>query len=336
MIGEAIVKLSKKEDIGYELSKAVMQEIMVGLASDIQKSAYLMALSYKGETVEEITGAAEEMRNQSTKLEHDMDVLEIVGTGGDGSNSFNISTTSALVISAGGVPVAKHGNRGASSKSGAADCLEALGVNILITPEHSARILQEIGICFLFAQSYHSAMKYVGPVRKELGIRTIFNLLGPIVNPARPKMQIMGVYDESLVIPMAEVLANLGVKRGMVVYGMDKMDEISVSAPTTICEIEEGVFKNYVITPEELGMKRCEKKDLMGGTPEDNACITREILSGKKNARRDAVILNSAAAFYIAGKTKSIVEGIALAENIIDSGKALEQLEMFIKLSNNK
>lgn len=229
MIKEAIIKLSKKEDIGYDMAKTVMNEIMSGEATDVQKSAYLSELSMKGETIEEITGSAEEMRNHATKLPYTGDVLEIVGTGGDGSNSFNISTTAALVISAAGVKVAKHGNRAASSKSGAADVLEALGVNITISPEHSAELLREIGICFLFAQGYHGAMKYVGPIRKELGIRTIFNILGPLTNPAGATMQVMGVYDEALVEPMAKVLNNLGVKRGMVVYGQDKLDEISMS-----------------------------------------------------------------------------------------------------------
>ena len=264
MIKEAIIKLSQKEDIGYDMAKAVMNEIMSGEATDVQKSAYLSELSMKGETIEEITGSAEEMRNHATKLPYTGDVLEIVGTGGDGSNSFNISTTAALVISAAGVKVAKHGNRAASSKSGAADVLEALGVNITISPEHSAELLREIGICFLFAQGYHGAMKYVGPIRKELGIRTIFNILGPLTNPAGATMQVMGVYDETLVEPMAEVLKNLGVKRGMVVYGQDKLDEISMSAPTSVCEIKDGNLTSYVITPEQFGFTRCEKAELEG------------------------------------------------------------------------
>ncbi len=228
MIKEAIARLANREDIGYETAKEVMNEIMSGEASDIQKSAYLTALSMKGETIEEITGSAEEMRNHCVRLLNDMDVLEIVGTGGDRSNSFNISTTSALVIAAGGVPVAKHGNRAASSKCGAADVLEALGVNITIAPARSAELLRDIGICFLFAQKYHTAMRYVGPVRRELGIRTIFNILGPLANPAGANMEVMGVYDETLVEPLARVLVNLGVKRAMVVYGMDKLDEISM------------------------------------------------------------------------------------------------------------
>lgn len=334
MIGEAIVKLAKKENIGYDMSREVMNEIMSGTASDVQKSAYLTALSLKGETIEEITGSAEEMRNHCTRLEHKMEVLEIVGTGGDGSNSFNISTTAALITAAAGVPVAKHGNRAASSKSGAADCLEALGVNIMITPEQSRRILEELGICFLFAQKYHAAMKYVAPVRKELGIRTVFNILGPLANPASASMQVMGVYAEEMLEPMAKVLSNLGVRRGMVVYGLDKLDELSISAPTRICEIENGSFLSYSVTPEQFGMKRCAKEELTGGSPQENARITRAVLSGEKGPRRDAAVLNAAAAVYVAGRAVDIAEGVMLAEEAIDSGRASEKLEQFIRLSN--
>lgn len=333
MIQEAIIKLAKKEDIGYEMAKTVMNEIMSGEATDVQKAAYLSELSMKGETIEEITGSAEEMRNHATKLPYEGEALEIVGTGGDGSNSFNISTTAAFVISAAGVPVAKHGNRAASSKSGAADVLEALGVNIMISPQRSAEILREIGICFLFAQGYHGAMKYVAPIRKELGIRTVFNILGPLTNPARASLQLMGVYDGALVTDMAKVLMNLGVKRGMVVYGQDKLDEISLSAPTTVCEIAEGKLRSYEITPEQFGLKRCEKEELAGGSPKENAVITREILQGKKGPKRDAVVMNAGAALYIAGKAAEIEGGIRLAEAMIDSGRAKKQLEAFIRLS---
>ena len=334
MIKEAILKLAKKEDIGYDMAKAVMNEIMSDRASEVQKSAYLTALSMKGETIGEITASAEEMRNHCIRLLHDMDVLEIVGTGGDGANSFNISTTSSIVIASGGVPVAKHGNRAASSKSGAADVLEALGVNITVPPEKSAKMLEKIGICFLFAQNYHIAMKYVGPVRRELGIRTIFNILGPLANPAGANMELMGVYDEELVEPLAKVLFNLGVKNAMVVYGQDKLDEISMSAPTTVCEIKDGVFSNYVIQPEDFDYTRCKKEDLEGGTPAENAEITRAILNGDKGPKRDAVALNSGAALYIAGKAASLNAGIKMAEELIDSGKAKEKLEEFIRYSN--
>ena len=330
----AIIKLSKKEDIGYEMAKAVMNEIMSGEATDVQKSAYLTALSMKGETIEEITGSAEEMRRHATRLLHEQDVLEIVGTGGDGSNSFNISTTAALVISAAGVPVAKHGNRAASSRSGAADCLEALGVNIGIEPEQSLRLLKEIHICFLFAQKYHSAMKYVGPIRKELGIRTVFNILGPLTNPAGANMEVLGVYDESLVQVLAEVLRNLGVTRGMVVYGQDKLDELSVCAPTTVCEIRDGQLRNYVVTPEQLGLKTYEKGELLGGTAAENAAITRAILSGQEQgARRDAVLLNAAAGLYVADQAEELQDGIKLAQELIDEGRALRQLEKFVQYS---
>ena len=336
MIKEAIARLANGENIGYEAAKEVMNEIMSGEASDIQKSAYLTALSMKGETIEEITGSAEEMRNHCVRLLNDMDVLEIVGTGGDKSNSFNISTTSAIVIAAGGVPVAKHGNRAASSKCGAADVLEALGVNIAIAPARSAELLKEIGICFLFAQKYHTAMRYVGPVRKELGIRTIFNILGPLANPAGANMEVMGVYDEALVEPLARVLVNLGVKSAMVVYGMDKLDEISLSAPTTICEIRNGWFKTSVITPEDFGFQRCTREELKGGTPKENADITLSVLKGAKGPKRNAVLMNAGAALYIGGKAETLKDGIALAGELIDSRKALAVLEKLIQISNQE
>ncbi len=336
MIGEAIIKLSRKEDISYEMAKAVMNEIMSGEATDIQKSAYLTELSMKGETIEEITGSAEEMRNHALPVEHNMDVLEIVGTGGDGSNSFNISTTAALIVSAAGVPVAKHGNRAASSRSGAADCLEALGVNIDLEPEKAARLLKETGICFLFAQKYHTAMKYVGPIRKELGIRTVFNILGPLTNPARATMQVMGVYDEKLLEPMARVLTNLGVRKGMVVYGEEKLDEISICGPTKVIAFHNGEYRKYTITPEEAGLRRGKKGDLLGGTPRENAEITRAILAGEeRGAKRDAAVINVAAALFVAGKANGMKAAVKLAEETIDSGKALRKLEEFVKASNS-
>ena len=334
MIKEAIIKLTNKENLSYEEAKAVMNEIMSGEASDVQKSAYLTALTMKGETIDEITGSAEEMRNHAVQLSHEGDVLEIVGTGGDKSDSFNISTTSSLVIASAGVPVAKHGNRAASSKSGAADVLERLGVNITISPQKSAELLQNIGICFLFAQSYHTAMKYVGPIRKELGIRTIFNILGPLANPASANLQVMGVYDESLVEPLAKVLSNLGVKRVLVVYGQDRLDEISASAETSVCEVKDGTFKSYTISPEQFGLTRCKKEELTGGTPDENAAITKAVLAGGQGARRTAVVLNAGAGLYVAGKADSIEAGVRLAEELIDSGKAEKKLEEFVKYSN--
>ena len=335
MIKEAIIKLSKKQDLAYAEAEAVMDEIMSGQATPVQMSAYLTALALKGETIDEITASAAGMRAHCIKLLHNLDVLEIVGTGGDGSNSFNISTTSSLVIVAGGVPVAKHGNRAASSKSGAADVLEALGVKIILTPERSAEILKKINICFLFAQNYHIAMKYVAPIRKELGIRTVFNILGPLSNPAGANMELMGVYNQSLVEPLAQVMANLGVNRGMVVYGQDSLDEISMCAPTSVCEIRDGKFTSYEITPEQFGYERCEKGALTGGTPAENAEITKAILKGEeKGPKRQAVCLNAGAALYIAGKAASIEEGVKLAESLIDSGAALKKLEEFVEETN--
>lgn len=337
MIKEAILKLAKKEDLTYGMAEEVMNEIMSGKATPVQMSAYLTALALKGETIDEITASAAGMRAHCIKLLHDMDVLEIVGTGGDGSNSFNISTTSSLVIAAAGVPVAKHGNRAASSKSGAADVLEALGVDITIPPERSAQLLKDINICFLFAQNYHVAMKYVAPIRKELGIRTVFNILGPLSNPAGANMELMGVFDESLVEPLAQVMAKLGVARGMVVYGRDRLDEISMCESTAVCEIKDGWFQSYELTPEQFGYERCDKSELTGGTPEENAEITRAILECReKGAKRQAVCLNAGAALYITGRTETIEEGVRLAEKLIDEGAALKKLDEFITESNRK
>lgn len=335
MIKEAIIKLSQKQDLTYQEAEQVMDEIMEGQATDVQKSAYLTALSLKGETIDEITASAAGMRSHCIKLLHNMDVLEIVGTGGDGANSFNISTTSAMVIAAAGVPVAKHGNRAASSKSGAADVLEALGVKIDLVPEKSASLLKDINICFLFTQNYHIAMKYVAPIRKELGIRTVFNILGPLSNPAGANMELMGVYEKDLVEPLAQVMTKLGVVRGMVVYGEDKLDEISMSAPTFVCEIRDGWFQSYEITPEQFGYTRCDKSELTGGSPEENAAITRAILNGEeRGAKRCAVCLNAGAAIYIAGKASSMEEGVRMAERIIDEGLAAKKLEQFIEESH--
>ena len=337
MIKEAIIALAKKQDLTYEQAEKVMDEIMSGEASQIQMASYLTALALKGENIDEITASAAAMRAHGTKLLHDMDVLEIVGTGGDGSNSFNISTTSSLVIAAGGVPVAKHGNRAASSKSGAADVLEALGVKITIPPEKSAEILKKINICFLFAQNYHIAMKYVAPIRKELGIRTVFNILGPLSNPAGANMELMGVFDQALVEPLAQVMMKLGVTRGMVVFGQDKLDEISMSAPTSVCEIKDGWFQSYEITPEQFGYTRCSKEELAGGTPAENAEITKAIVNGtEKGSKRQAVCMNAGAALYIAGKAETIEAGVRMAENLIDSGAAAAKLQEFIEETNKE
>lgn len=335
MIKEAILKVVNGNDLNAKEAYGAMDEIMSGEASEVQMSAYLTALSMKGETIEEITASTKAMRAHCVKLLNDEEVLEIVGTGGDGSNTFNISTTSSIVISAAGVPVAKHGNRSASSKCGAADVLEALGVNIYIEPEKSLKILKEINLCFLFAQNYHLAIKFVAGVRKELSIRTIFNILGPLTNPAGATMQVLGVYDESLVKPLCEVLKNVGVKSALSVYGQDGLDEISVSDKTSVCELRDGRLKCYEIALEDFGMERCSKEDLVGGNPRENAEITLSILNGQKGPKRNAVVLNSAAALYVAGKADSIEDGVRLAGEIIDSGRAKKQLEKFIEYTNS-
>ena len=337
MIKEAIVKIVNKQDLTYNEAYAVMNEIMSGETSQTQNAAFLAALSTKSakaETSDEIAGCAAAMRDHAMKVTTDLPIFEIVGTGGDGAGSFNISTTSALVAAAGGMKVAKHGNRAASSKCGTADCLEALGVNIDQSPEKCVELLQEAGMCFFFAQKYHTSMKYVGAIRKELGFRTVFNILGPLTNPGSPKMQLLGVYDEYLVEPLAQVLISLGVERGMVVYGQDKLDEISASAPTRVCEFKDGWFKSYTVSPEDFGLTRCQKSDLVGGTPAENAAITRAILAGEKGPKRDAVLLNAGAALYIGGKAETWKDGLALAASLIDSGKAAETLEKLIEVSN--
>ena len=336
MIREAIAKIVDKQDLTYDEAYTVMNEIMSGETTPTQNAAFLAALSTKSaraETTSEIAGCAAAMRDHAVRVESDYDLFEIVGTGGDNAGSFNISTTSALVAAAGGMKVAKHGNRAASSKCGTADCLEALGVNIDQSPDKCRELLDKVGMCFFFAQKYHTSMKYVGAIRKELGFRTVFNILGPLTNPGSPKMQLLGVYDEYLVEPLAQVLIDLGVKRGMVVYGKDKLDEISMSAPTKVCEFKDGWFRSYTISPEDFGLTRCEKKELVGGTPAENAAITRAILGGERGPKRDAVLMNAGASLCIGGKADNMAEGIKLAGEIIDSGKALETLENFIKVS---
>ena len=334
MIKEAIAQLVKREDLTSEVMEQVMEEIMTGEATDAQKASFLTALSMKGEAIDEITSAAKVLRSHCERFLNDMDVLEIVGTGGDGSNTINISTLSSVVVSAAGIPVAKHGNRAASSKCGTADCLEALGVKIDCAPARSAQILKDINLCFLFAQKYHPAMRFVGAVRKEMGIRTLFNVLGPLANPAGATMQLFGVYSEELVEPLAHVLRNLGVKRAMVVYGRDSMDEISLSAETKVCEFKNDEFKSYVIKPEDLGLTRCNKEDLVGGTPQENAAIVNDILGGAKGPKTDVVLLNAGAAIYLASDGITLKDGIEKAREIIVSGKAKKQLKEFIEETN--
>ena len=339
MIKEAIAKIVTKEDLTYDEAYTVMNEIMNGETTPTQNAAFLAALSTKSakaETIDEISGCAQAMREHAEPVPHPgMEVLEIVGTGGDKASSFNISTTSAFVIAEAGIKVAKHGNRAASSKSGTADCLEALGANINLTPDQCIKLLEEVGFCFFFAQKYHSSMKYVGAIRKELGFRTVFNILGPLTNPSKPEFFLLGVYDEYLVEVVAHVLGSLGVKRALVVYGMDKLDEISASEETFVCELNNGEYKKYHIKPEEFGLPRGKKEDIVGGTPEENAQITKDILGGKiTDTRRTIVLMNAGAAIYVGGKADTIAEGVKMAAEIIDSGKALDRLNKFVELSN--
>ena len=339
MIKEAIAKIVTKQDLTYDEAYGVMMEIMKGETTPTQNAAFLAALSTKStkaETIDEIAGCAAAMRDNALKVDTDLDLLEIVGTGGDNAGSINISTTSALIIAAAGIKVAKHGNRAASSKCGAADCLEALGVNIDLAPEKCVELLEKVGICFFFAQKYHPSMKYVGAIRRELGFRTVFNILGPLTNPAHPKTQLLGVYDESLCEPLAKVLMSLGVKRGMVVYGQDKLDEISISSPTTVCEFKGDMYKNYEIRPEDFGFRTADKSELVGGTPAENAAITLAILKGEeKGAKLNAVLMNAGAAIYLGGKADTLADGVKLARKLVESGEALKKLNEFIEASNS-
>lgn len=339
MIKEAIEKIVMKEDLSYDEAYTVMREIMEGQTSATQNAAFLAALSTKSakaETINEISGCAEAMRELATPVEHPgMDVLEIVGTGGDRANTFNISTTAALICAAAGAKVAKHGNRAASSQCGTADCLEALGVNIEQSPSMCARLLEDVGMCFLFAQKYHPAMRYVGAIRRELGIRTVFNILGPLTNPARPAAYLLGVYDKYLVEPVAKVLSSLGVRRGFVVYGQDRMDEVSLSAPTSVCELKDGYYRTSVVRPEDFGFARCAKEDLLGGTPQDNAATIHAILEGRENGpKRDAAVLNAAFALVAAGLADDVADGVDVASATIANGSAARTLAALIAKSN--
>lgn len=339
MIREAIVKIVNKEDLTYDEAFTVMNEIMSGETTATQNAAFLAALSTKSarsETIDEISGCAQAMRDHATPVEHPgMEVLEIVGTGGDNSHSFNISTTAAFVIAAAGVKVAKHGNRAASSSSGTADVQEALGANITQAPDKARSMLEKTGLCFFFAQQYHAAMKYVGAIRRELGFRTVFNILGPLTNPAKPEYFVLGVYDEYLVEPVAKVLDKLGVKRAFVVYGQEKLDEISSAGATTVCELKDGYYRTSVITPEQFGLERGNKEELKGGTPEENAEITKGILRGEiHGTKRNTVVMNAAAALYVAGRCESMKRGVAYAQELIDSGRAYAKMEEYIRESN--
>lgn len=339
MIKEAIQKIVRKGDLSYTEAYTVMNEIMNGETTATQNAAFLAALSTKStkaETIDEISGCAAAMREHAIPVPHPgMEVLEIVGTGGDKSNSFNISTTAAFVVAAGGVKVAKHGNRAASSKCGTADVQEALGANISQNPEKALDMLKKVGMCFLFAQKYHAAMKYVGPIRRELGFRTVFNILGPLTNPANPDFFLLGVYDAYLVEPVAKVLDKLGVKKAVVVHGMDCLDEVSPSAPTLVCELKNGYYRTTEIKPEDFGLTRGKEEELVGGTPEENAEITKGILSGKiQGTKRNAVLLNAGLAFYAAGAADTMAEGVKKAADLIDSGAAEKTMEAYIQVSN--
>lgn len=334
MIKKAIYKLLNRENLSLDEAKDVMDEIMGGKTTNAQIASFITALRMKGETIDEITACAMVMRRYGLKLAHERDVLDIVGTGGDEANTFNVSTVSSIVISAAGIPVAKHGNRSVSSKCGSADVLEALGVKIDIPVDRSEQILREIGICFLYAPMYHSSMKYAAPVRKELGVRTVFNILGPLSSPANANLQLLGVYDENLVEPMARVLANLGVKRAMVVYGHDGLDEISLSAKTTVCEVNEGRINSFFLDPHQFGFDYCKREELIGGDPAMNANIALDILSGEKGPKRNIVLLNSAICLYMTYNNITLRECVRMAQQTIDSGKAMEKLNSFIRLSN--
>lgn len=335
MIIDAIATVTKNENLDKATAVAVMDEIMTGEATQAQIGSFLTALHMKGETIDEITAFAESMRKHCGEFTPNVaEEIDIVGTGGDCAGTFNISTVSSLITAAGGGFVAKHGNRAASSKCGTADCLEALGVNIMADCKVSEACLKDLGICFLFAQKYHTAMRFVGGPRKEIKIPTVFNILGPLANPAKANLQLLGVYDKSLVEPLARVLSNLGVKRGMVVHGDDGLDEISAVTTTTICEFNNGTFETYSFNPETYGFTLCAKEELTGGTPEENAQITKDILSGSiKNGKRTAVLLNAGAALHITNQI-SLEEGFRLAADILDSGAALQKLEAFIAATN--
>lgn len=330
-----VAKVADGKHLSQEEARRAVDIIMSGRATPAQTAALLTSMRMNVETPEEITGCALGMRGKMTTVPHSREVLEIVGTGGDLASSFNISTTSAFVISALGQAVAKHGNRSVSSKSGAADVLECLGVKIATTPEQASAAIEEVGMTFLFAQSYHKAMRFVGPVRGQIGIRTVFNILGPLTNPANAEYNIIGVYEERLLDIVAEVLKNLGVKHSMVVFGTDGLDEFSISAPTAVREINNGKITAFEVTPESVGLKTYQKSEIVGGSAEENAKITRGILSGEiKGAKRDIVLLNSGAALYVCGKASSIEEGVKLAAESIDSGKALAQVDKLAEFTN--
>ena len=335
MIREAISKVVNGEDLTESEAIETMNEIMSGEATPAQIASFITALRLKGETIEEITGCARVMREKATKIETNQPLLvDTCGTGGDGAHTFNISTTAAFVVAGAHIPVAKHGNRSVSSRSGSADVLKTLGVNIEVEPEVVGRCIDEIGIGFLFAPRLHGAMKYaIGP-RREIGIRTIFNILGPLTNPAGAQAQVLGVYDKNLTQPLAQVLRNLGSKHVFVVHGEDGLDEITTTTNTYISELVDGEVRSYTLNPTELGVLTAEPQDLAGGTPEENAAMTLAILEGEPGPKRNIVLLNAAAAIVSGGKADNLRDGIALAEEVLDSGKALEKLAALKAMTN--
>jgi anthranilate synthase/phosphoribosyltransferase len=330
-----ISKVVDGQHLTREEARDAIDIIMGDRATNAQTAALLTAMRMNVETIDEITGCAQGMRDKMAKVPHNSEVLEIVGTGGDLAQSFNISTTSSFVVSACGQAVAKHGNRSVSSRSGAADVLEALGVKIASTPEKAASCIDEVGVCFLFAQSYHKAMRFVGPVRAQSGIRTVFNILGPLANPANAEYNVIGVYEERLIDIVANVLKNLGVKHSLVVYGSDGLDEISISAPTYFAEIDNGQITRFTLSPEDVGLTTAKKSDIVGGDALENASITLGILKGEiQGAKRDIVLFNSGAALYACGKANNIEAGVRMAREAIDSGAALAQLNKLIEFTN--
>lgn len=328
--------LVEGKDLSYDQAKAAMESIMNGEATQAQIGSFLTAMRMKGETIEEITACAKVMREKSGRVTSKEDLLDIVGTGGDGANTFNVSTIASLVVAAAGVKVAKHGNRSVSSQCGSADVLEALGVKIDLLPHQNTKLLEEIGICFMFAPVYHSSMKYAAEPRKQLAIRSIFNILGPLSSPACANLQVLGVYQEDLVWPMANVLNNLGIKHAMVVCGHDGLDEVSLTAPTTVCEVNEGRMNSFFIEPKTFGFERCKIEDLRGGEISENAQIARDILGGQKGHKRNMVVLNAAMALYTAFNQVTLRECVGMAEEVIDSGKAKRKLEDFVEMSRSR
>lgn len=331
MIKDAIHTVAERSDLTEQQAEAVMGEIMDGAATSAQIAAYLMGLRMKGETVEEIAGSVQAMRARATKIRvRDSQVLDTCGTGGDRAHTFNISTTAAFVVAGAGLTVAKHGNRSVSSKSGSADVLAALGVAIDLPPDRVADCVNEVGIGFLFAPLYHSAMKHCAQPRQELGIRTMLNILGPLTNPAGARIQVVGVFDAGLTEVLAKVLLHLGTQHCFVVHGMDGLDEITITDRTRISEGKSGVVSSYTIDPTEFGLTRVRPKELVGGSAEDNAAITREIFRGRKGPKRDIVCLNAAPALVAGRKAKTLQDGFQLAQQTIDSGAAMEKLEQLI------